>query len=242
MEATTSTTETAIKTASATFALIAGVVSVSSAFAYIIAYRYLSGYFTALGCHWALYLYTPTQIIQTASPVAVYLAGLAFAIWQAYPNMTKGEPKIKSIFVILVAAAVFYGIHLLIERYATSYKSYFVWIAFGLAAMGGFGAFTRFVSHVLRTHGVMPGAVLFIIATGFALFYFSTDRGLTHGRETLSHEDGRSKPVRIKGLGTNFWLARIVPYERALVFSELQDGRRTFRVVAISELTIESTK
>lgn len=242
MEAATPTAETAIKTASATFALIAGVVSVSSAFAYIIAYKYLSGYFTALGCHWAINLYTPTQIIQTASPVAVYVAGLAFAVWNAYPSMTKEKPQIKTICVLLITATAFYGIHLLIEKYATSYKSYFVWIAFFLAALGVFGAFTTLVGHVFRTHGVMPGAVLFTIVAAYGLFSFSTDRGLTDGRETLLHENGRAKKVSIKGVTTPYWLARIVPYERALVSSELQDGHRTFRIVAVSELTIESKK
>jgi hypothetical protein len=54
MEAQPSPTQQAISTASATLALIAGAISVLTAFAYIVAYKYLTAFFAALGCDWRL--------------------------------------------------------------------------------------------------------------------------------------------------------------------------------------------
>lgn len=235
-------TQKVLRQATATFALIAGAISVASAFAYLIAYKYLTAYFYALGCEWAIDLYPPTQIVQTAAPVAVVVVGLAFTIWNAYPAVIQLEPKAKTIAFYFVSAAICYGIHLLIEKFIPGYRSYFIWAAIVLGSIGAFVAITKGIGRVFVIQGPRLGTLLFVIVTAYGLFIFSSDRGRSHGNETLAHENNRGPRVFVKGTTTPFRLARIVPYERALVFSEPKDGRRTYRVVAVSELTINSAR
>jgi len=242
MDASSSPTKTAISTASATFALIAGAISVASAFAYIIAFKYLTGYFFALGCDWAINLYTPTQIIQTASPIAVIIAGLGFTIWNGYPAFSKVQVSLKTICIFAVPAAACYGIHLLMESFAPSYRSYFDWAAYCLAALGVFAAATKLVQRIFFVQGVEWGSIILVLLTAFSLFLFSGDRGRSAGRDTIAQENGRGSTVRIKGSQGTYRLARVVPYDRALVFSETADGKRAFRVVPITDVSISSRR
>lgn len=242
MDAKTFPSQTALTTASATLALIAGAISVVTAFAYIIAYRYLAAYFYVLGCDWAIDLYTPTQLVQTAAPVAVVVAGLSFGIWNGYPSISKLEPKIKAVGALAAGAVLFYCVHLLIEKFGPSYRSYFNWPAFFLAYAAGVTAVMRIIKMIFSARGVALGSLFLMLLTAFGIFLFSSDRGRQHARDTTAHENGRGVQVKLKDSPEPYRLARIVPYDRALVFSVATDGKRTFRVVPATDLSFEASK
>jgi hypothetical protein len=240
MEAQPSPTQQAISTASATLALIAGAISVLTAFAYIVAYKYLTAFFAALGCDWAIDLYPPTQIIQTAAPVAVIVASVGFLIWNVYPAASKSEPETRTILLAIIAASTFYGVHLLIEKFATSYRSYFNWPAYFLAFVAACTLATKVVHRILAAQGIAWGSIVIAILAAWSVFSFSGDRGRSHAQETLGQEEGRGQRVFVKGSTDTYRLARIIPYERALIFSEPLKGNRIFRVVAVTELSMEA--
>ncbi|HDS1040929.1 TPA: hypothetical protein QDZ42_003976 [Stenotrophomonas maltophilia] len=214
----------------------------ATAFAYIIAYKYLAAYFHVLGCQWAIDLYPPTQLVQTAAPVAVVVAGLVFSIWNGYPSILELDPKLRAIAALATGALLCYLVHILIGKYAHSYHSYFNWPAFLLGYAAAATAVMKYLKAIFAAQGVALGSLFLMLPTAFGIFLFSNERGRAHAEETMGQENGRGAPVMLKDSKVPYRLARIVPYDRALVFSETHDGKRTFRIVAVADLSFVAHK
>lgn len=228
-----------VRTMSESLALIAGTVSVASAFAYILSYQYLKGYFGTLGCAWAIYLYPPTQLIQTAAPLAVAILVVGFLLWHTYDSLSRFKAKPRWIISTGTAAAALFGIHLWIKNYLPTYQSSLDTVAIFPASVSA-GMFLQWsMSQIANHRGASFAPLALLILVAFSLLVSAEDRGRSAAEKLLSAKVANVLSVS-DDKGTNYRLARIIPYERALVFSSSQSGKLHFRVIPVDDIVVEA--
>jgi phosphate/sulfate permease len=221
--------------------MAASAISVLTAFGYVVSYRYLSAFYRGLGAAWAIDLYPPTQIIQISAPVAIFLIGFSFTVWNFYPQISKTPVTITQIFVITAIGALATCTHLAIEKYSTKYVSH-IWIAAAIA--GGIAALmitTKVVRHVFESRSKMEAATYLLLLVGYGFFHFAETAGARNARRAL---DGNGSPVREAHLASDksaerYQLLAIVPYDRALL--RLDRGTSIeYRVLPISDIIVNA--
>jgi len=143
--------------------------------------------------------------------------------------------------IFLIAAAACYSIHLLIEKFSVPYRSYFNWPAFFLACVAGVIVVAKVVKKLFDAQGIAFGSVILILLIAFEIFIFSGERGKSHAQDVIAHKNGRGQEVKMPDSQTRYRLARIVPYERALIFTESTGGKREFRVVSVTEVSFDTS-
>ncbi|HGM6729687.1 TPA: hypothetical protein ACKQBZ_000741 [Stenotrophomonas maltophilia] len=232
-----------VATAGSILAIAASGLSILSAFAFVISYKYLNSFYTEIGASWALDLYSPTQIIQNAAPLGVAFTGFAFAIWNAYPHLREIRVGFLELAILWLASAAFYAVHLLISTYWKDYVSHFYIGAIISAVVAFFFSITKFVKYVFKIQGNHAAAVLLIIGVAYICYMSADILGSRRAKAALSNE---GPAIKISLVGdtskSDFRLIRMIPYDRALVLLEPADDRLRFRVVNVTDIQVSSLR
>lgn len=230
-----------IATTGSLFAMAASAVSILTAFGYIISYRYLSAFYRGLGAEWAIDLYPPTQIIQLSAPVAIFLIGFSFTVWNLYPQISKAPVSAAQIFITTIVGVIAFCIHLAVEKYSTRYVSH-IWIVTAIA--GGIAALmiaTKVVRHLFASRNKVTAATYLLLLLGYGFFHFAETAGARNARRALDENGSSLMEVRLTSdkIGECYQLVAIVPYERALL--RLDRGTSMeYRVLPISDIIIKA--
>ena len=232
-----------VATAGSILAIAASGISILSAFAFVISYKYLNSFYTEIGASWALDLYSPTQIIQNAAPLGVAFTGFAFAIWNAYPHLREIRVGFLELTILWIASAGFYAVHLLISTYWNDYVSHFYIGAIIAAVVALFFSATKFIKYIFKIQGHQAAAVLLIIGVAYICYMSADILGSRRAKAALNNEAQTTKVSLVRDTSkSDFRLIRMIPYDRALVLLEPADDRLRFRVVSVTEIQINSLR